>query len=298
VYALETVDRYNSTEWLLYDDEVIYRFVNDPEKAKSENKEYWPVVVAVTPHGRGVCPIVRFRNSDDLDGEGWSEIEPLIPLQDQMDHTTFDLLVAQHFGAFKQRYVMGWLADSETERVKASASRLLTFDDPDVKVGEFAQTDLGGYLDSRQKLMEQFGVVSQVPPHNLLGQMVNLSAEALVAAEVGHSRKMNQIETLFGEAVEQALRLAGSYIGVDVSDEAQVRWRDTEARSFAATVDGLGKLAEMLNVPVQLLWAKIPGFTQQDVEEARQIARSADPIQQLIDDVERQMGESEDSAEV
>ncbi len=289
VYALETVKRYGGIEWLLYDDEAIYRFVNNAEKAKAENKAYWPEYAGETFHGRGVCPIIRFRNSDDLDGEGWSEIEPLIPLQDQMDHTTFDLLVAQHFGAFKQRYVMGWLADSETERVKASASRLLTFDDPDVKVGEFGQTDLGGYLDSRQKLMEQFGVISQVPPHNLLGQMVNLSAEALVAAEVGHSRKMNQIETLFGEAVEQALRLAGSYIGVDVSDEAQVRWRDTEARSFAATVDGLGKLKEMLELPPQVLWAKIPGFTQQDIEEANTLRRENDPMGRFFEDVDRQM---------
>jgi hypothetical protein len=296
VYALETVKRYAGLEWRLYDEDAIYFFVNDAEKAKERNKPVWPVLVAEQPHGAGVCPIVRFRNCDDLDGEGWSEIEPLMPLQDQMDLTTFDLLVAQHFAAFRQRYIMGWTADSETERIKASAARMMLFDDPDVKVGEFSQTDLGGYLDSRQKLMEQFGVVSQVPPHNLLGQMVNLSAEALVAAEVGHSRKMNQIETLFGEAVEQALRLAGTYIGVVVSDEAQVRWRDTEARSFAATVDGLGKLAEMLNVPVELLWAKIPGFTQQDVQEARELVRSGDPIQQLIDDIDRQMA-SDDSSD-
>ena len=40
-------------------------------------------------------------------------------------------MVAQHFTAFRQRYIMGWLAPTETEKVKASASRLLTFEDPD-----------------------------------------------------------------------------------------------------------------------------------------------------------------------
>jgi hypothetical protein len=288
VFALEVVNRYGYTEFRLYDDEAIYVLVNNEEKARERNQDWAPELVAESPHGRGVVPIVRFRNGENLDNDPVSELSPLIPLQDQMDHTTFDLLVGQHFGAFRQRYIMGWLADDENERLKASAARIWTFDDPDTKVGEFGQTDLKGYLDSRQALMEQFGVVSQVPPHNLLGQMINLSAEALVAAEVGHSRKMNQIETLFGEAVEQAQRLAGSYIGVEVSDSAQVRWRDTEARSFAATVDGLGKLAEMLHVPVEVLWEKIPGFTQQDVTEAKAIMAQGDPIQQLLSEFDRQ----------
>ncbi len=288
VFALEVVQRYGYTEFRLYDDEAIYVLINNEDKARERNQKWAPELVGETMHGRGVAPIVRFRNGENLDNDTVSELDPLIPLQDQMDRTTFDLLVAQEFGAFRQRYIMGWMAADENERLKASAARIWTFDDPDTKVGEFGQTDLKGYLDSRQALMEQFGVVSQVPPHNLLGQMINLSAEALVAAEVGHSRKMNQIETLFGEAVEQAQRLAGSYIGVEVSDSAQVRWRDTEARSFAATVDGLGKLAEMLHVPVEVLWEKIPGFTQQDVTSAKAIMKQGDPIEQLVAEFDRQ----------
>jgi hypothetical protein len=42
-----------------------------------------------------------------------------------------------------------------------------------------------------------------------------------------------------------------------------------ESRSLAQAADALGKLATMLNVPVELLWEKIPGFTQQDVEDAK-----------------------------
>lgn len=288
VFALEVVQRYGSVEWRLYDDEAIYVLDNDTDAAKARGVEYVPRLVSSTPHGAGVCPIVRFRNVVDLDGETMSEITPIVPLQDQMDKTTFDLLVAQHFGAFRQRYIMGWLADSESEKIKASASRLITFDDPDVKVGEFGQTDLTGYLKSRQATMEQFGVVSQVPPHNLLGQMVNLSAEALVAAEVGHTRKMLEREQSFGESVEQGHWLAGQYIGVEVSDSAQVRWRDTEARSFAATVDGLAKIAQSLKVPVQALWERIPDVSQQDVEDWKTLATSTDALAALDAELERQ----------
>lgn len=293
VFALETVKRYGRTQWRLYDNEAIYTLENDEAAAREQNRDYAPALVSEIGHGAGVCPIVRFRNVEDLDGDDdiddtWSEIRSIIPLQDQLDFTTFDLLVAQHFGAFRQRYIMGWLADSENDKLKASASLIWTFDDPEVKVGEFGQTELSGYLKSRQATMEQFGVVSQVPPHNLLGQMVNLSAEALVAAEIGHSRKMAEREIRFGEALEQAFGLVGGYIGQPVSDGAQVRWRDTEARSFAATVDGLAKLAQSLNVPVEGLWEKIPGVTQQDVTNWKALRQSSDAFSVIDAELRRQ----------
>jgi hypothetical protein len=131
--------------------------------------------------------------------------------------------------------------------------------------------------------------VSQVPPHNLVGQMVNLSAEALVAAEVGHTRKIDDRETSFGESWEQTLRLAGAYEGIEVSEAAQIRWKDSEARSLSQTVDALGKMATMLKVPPQVLWSRIPGVTDQDVADWRAELVSTDPVAQLISELERQV---------
>jgi hypothetical protein len=44
-------------------------------------------------------------------------------------------------------------------------------------------------------------------------------------------------------------------------------WQDTTARSLAQSVDALGKLAQMLEVPKRALWGRIPGVTQTDVQE-------------------------------
>ena len=66
----------------------------------------------------------------------------------------------------------------------------------------------------------------------------------------------------------------------DVS--AQVIWRDTESRSLAQTVDALGKLTQMLQVPPEMLWERIPGVTQQDVERWRAAAEAGDPMRQLV----------------
>lgn len=281
VYALES-GRILGGEWRLYDDEAIYRFRPSDPKAKIPELEF----IEASPHDMGVCPVVRFLNIVDVDDddEVQGEIEPLMSLQDQLDFTTFDLLVAQHYVAFRQRYIIGWLAKSEEEKLKTSASRLWTFEDGsgDVKVGEFSQTDLNGYLDSRQASVHLAGMLSQTPPQDLVADMVNLSADAIAAAEAGANRKNADRETSFGEAWEQTLALAGQLDGITPTDGAQVRWRDSEARSLASTVDALGKLATMLGVPVEMLWERIPDWTQQDTERAKMLLQSQGGIDALI----------------
>lgn len=234
-------------------------------------------------HGAGVTPVVRFLNVEDLDEDNMGEVERLIPLQDQIDETTFDLMVAQKYGAFRQRYVIGWTTDDENAKVKASASRLWLFEDGQdtVKVGEFDQTVLDGFIASREASIRHAAALSQTPAHELLGQLVNLSAEALVAAEAAQRRKVLERQTSFGESHEQMLELAAQLGGIaGSSDLAQVRWRDTESRAFAATVDGLVKLGT-LGVPLQLLIARIPGFTQQDIEAAIALLENGDPLTAL-----------------
>jgi hypothetical protein len=78
----------------------------------------------------GVCPVVRFRDRMLLEGdEQFGIIEPLIDIQRRIDETTFGLMVAQYFAAFKQRYIIGWTPEDETERLKANASEYWSFKD-------------------------------------------------------------------------------------------------------------------------------------------------------------------------
>lgn len=230
-------------------------------------------------------PVVRFLNVQDLDEDNLGEVEPLIHLQDQIDITTFGLLVAQHYSAFRQRYIIGWTADSETELLKASANRILTFDDSpeDIKIGEFEQTNLDGYLESRESSLRHAATLSQTPVHELIGQMVNLSAEALVAAEAGQRRKVVERQTSLGESWEQVFELAAIFGNFEVDPEAQVRWRDTESRALASTVDALGKMATMLGVPVQMLWEFLPNVSQADLELWKIEFKKNDSIQQMND---------------
>ena len=78
--------------------------------------------------------------------------------------------------------------------------------------------------------------------------------------------------------LEQALAEAADISGEESDPTSQVRWRDTEARAFAATVDGLGKLAEMLQVPVEELWEKVPGTTKADIDRWKAARAKGDAL--------------------
>lgn len=301
IYAIE--DRVENTAKgqrrvvRVYDDQARYTLVGNVDGSGLKLDKN-----GVMRHDLGVCPVVRFVNTDDLDGDGViGEVEPLIDAQDQLNMTTFNLLMAQQYAAFRQRWVTGMAPpqDDDGNPIEPFRSRvdgLFVAEDADTKFGEFSQTDLKGYLDSREATIRHMSTLSQVPPYHLLGQMVNLSAEALAAARDGLDRKIDERESLFGEGWEQALRLAGLAAGDQEAWEdtqAQVVWRDTSARSLAQTVDALGKLVTMLGVPPQELWEKIPGVTQTDVERWKTTAEQGDSLGRLNGIIEKQMRQLE-----
>lgn len=275
----------------LFDNEAVYRMLVGDDSADGVTHVRTDLHGA-TSEGEPVTPVVRVRETDDLDDSVVGLVEPLVFLQDQINVTTFGLQVAQHYGAFRQRYILGWLAENEEQKLKASASKLWTFEDhpKDVQVGEFSQTDLKGYIESREATLRHLATVSQTPAHELLGQLVNLSAEALAAAESSHRRAVTENQTAVGEAHEQALNLAGERLGIDTDPMASVVWRDTESRSLAQVADALGKLVQMLGVPPQELWEKIPGVTQQEIERWKATAAEGDALSNLTRMLEDQVG--------
>ncbi|MFD9813992.1 phage portal protein [Streptomyces sp. NPDC059080] len=263
-----------------------------------------PRVVAFAEHKMGVCPVVRFAPDIDLEGKVSGVVEPMIPIQDRINQTTFDLLVAQTFGSFKVRTISGMAPEFETDSdgrviydsltgkpkvkpIQADASRFLVAPDPDTKFQQLDETPLGGFLEAIEAGVKTLAAVSQTPPHYLLGSLINLSAEALAAAEAALTRAVDEYKHLFGESWELVLRLCARLVGVEEDERAQVLWTDAESRSLSQTVDALGKAVQMLNVPARALWPRIPGVTSTDVEEWAQMAEDDDPALRLADSLTR-----------
>lgn len=279
----------------LYDEVAEYRFTSGADGGSLAFIDH-------RVHNIGRCPIVRFTNQLDLEGRADGEIEPFIPLFGRIDQTVFDRLVVQRFASWIVRTASGLsppddIPESEQPaymqnlKLRLGVDDILVADDPDSKFGHLPATPLDGFIEAAKADIMALAAVSQTPAHELLGQLANLSAEALAAARASLTAKVEERQISFGESWEQMLRLSAWIMGDEAGardTSAQVRWRDTEVRSLAQAADALGKLATMLGVPVEMLWEKIPGWTDQDVSRARDIVASGDAISKLAELLDRQ----------
>lgn len=219
----------------------------------------------------GVVPMVPIRNNPRLrvrqDGTaewiGASDIEKLISLNNAIDKTVMDMLVASEYAGYRQR----WVAGMETPRDpvtgeklpvdewKAMVSRVWFSESPDTKFGDFNATDLNNYVAAATMLLQHLSAQSRTPPHYLVGQIVNASGDALKAAETGLVSKVQRKQRDFGDDWEQVMRIAFLVEGdrsraADL--EAETIWADPESRSVAESTDAALKLKGM-GVPLPLV---------------------------------------------
>lgn len=280
----------------LYDRASRYTF------ALPKDASRW-VLSKTEEHGLGVTPFVRFR--DRLDDEAVGVVRPILTLQDRVNEVVFATLIAMQYASFRQRWATGLAIPFEevlgadgkptgeeqpVEPFEAAVNRLWVSEDSETKFGDFAQTELSGHLGLYEATVKTLAAISQVSPTVLTGDLVNVSAEGLAALNDSTERRIGEYGTLFGESWESVFRLGSSAAGdrdgaLDTS--SQVRWRDMSVRSLAQTTDALGKLAQMLSVPVEALWERIPGVSQQDVDRWKSM-RDQDPLSALTAELTRQ----------
>lgn len=288
VYALRVRKlRKGQVELAVIDDERTYYLVESKDSDK-------PVFDREEVHGVGVCPVVRFKNRFDLEGRLAGEIEPFIPVLGKIDQTSFDRLVVQRFASWIVRTIAGMSVSesanalntsTETVKMRLRVEDLLTAEDPDTRFGSLPATPLDGFIKAHEADLTVLAATSQTPAFELLGQMANMSAEALAAAKASQTAKSDERKHTLGEDYEQLIRL-GCHIAGDAEGAsdftAQVRWADTSIRSLAQAVDAYGKLVQMLGMPPEVLWAKVPGMTQQDVDEAKRIISEGGSMDSLL----------------
>jgi hypothetical protein len=103
-----------------------------------------------------------------------------------------------------------------------------------------------------------------------MGNVSNLSAEALNSLEAQFMRFLQHLHTSWGESHEQLFRLiAKAQDDAEGADSygGEVRWRDMTSKAFGAMLDGLAKGVESLGVPQRAAWSLIPGVTSGQLQD-------------------------------
>lgn len=294
---------------VVYDDDTWVRFervglVDNPAVATGGNWE----VKGGGKNPLGENPFVAFDNRVDADGVPQSAIEPLIPAQDAINTIRFNTLLAMQFSAFRQRVFVGYdpvqrdaqgnpvirknpdgtdMVDANGLKVpvlnspgRVGVDRALVFPGDATKVFDLAESNLKNYIEVLSEFLTQLFAIGQIPPQYLLSRMANLSGDALAGAESTLASLVTDLQRWMGESLEQVMRLANIARGEDEPDLAsEVIWADAEARSFAQTVDAIGKLIAV-GFPREAAFEMIPGATPQKVSRWMDLAgaEATDPI--------------------
>ena len=229
-------------------------------------------------HGMGIPPVVRYANEMDLEGRAPGEVEPLIPLFARINKTDYDRMLTQHFNSWKVRTATGVDEPDSDEEAEVQKMRLRQDDmlvaSGDVKFGTLDETSLEPFIKAKDSDLEAIAAASQTPI-TAFGKMINVSAEGLQEARHSLRAKVGDRKKAFGSSNVRTLRLASWAEGrdEDAADfSVKSKWSDDDATYLASAVDALGKASQMLGVPPQLLWDRIPNVDGTTAEAWRRYA--------------------------
>ncbi len=248
----------------------------------------------VVPNEWGRVPVFHFRNRN-----GYSELKDVTPIQDALNKTVADMLVAMEFAAFKQRYVIGMEPDidpvtnepSPEYQRKTGVDRFLAIPNEDAKVGQFDATDLGQFTRVAEQFRHEVARVSGTPLHYFLITEGDFpSGEAMKSAEARFVRRIEDRQTSFGKVWGDVMAFALLMVG-KITDEdyfkrsedkffIETQWRDASPRSEAEIADTAVKKKAVGVSDSQLLHEL--GYDADTIERMLEEKRSNQLMQQVV----------------
>ncbi|MFJ3084998.1 phage portal protein [Streptomyces sp. NPDC086838] len=235
----------------------------------------------INPMGDEI-PLVEIANRARLHGDPKSELDVVAPLQDGVNTLWAHLFTAADFAALPQRAVMGMdkptrditdedgniIAEEDIPLGRYSKDRLLWLSKQGAAIGQWSAADLKAYLEVISQAVRHIAAQTRTPPQYLLGEMANIAADALEAAESGLVAKASDRQTFFGEDLLEVMRLEALAAGQPARAASlamgRTVWRDPQYRSVAQYADALTKY-KAIGVPDEALWRMIPGVTEEQV---------------------------------
>ena len=210
--------------------------------------------------------------------------------QRKINQTVLNMLITMEHQSFRQRWVVGWEApkdaDGKPDRAKmhqAAASLLWTFADEKTKVGEFSQADFSPFMKAIDTWVKVIASTSGTPPYAfLLGEMINVAADALARIEGIQANNRRVLQTDLGDGWLELNRLALKVESNPLANDpmATIVWPEAEERT-ATEQANLAQIMDGLGAPKEAVFAALPGVTQETaikwarLAQARQLLEAA-----------------------
>lgn len=207
-------------------------------------KDLVAVSDGVTPNPFGVVPVFHFANNPDIGGRGRSELDPVIPIQDGLNKSSLDMLVAMEFAAFRQRWATGIEVEYNAEGkpiapFTTGVDSLWIAGDSSARFGDFEAAKLDQFLKVKDSFRADIASVSATPLHYFLQDATSFpSGESLRQASSRFTAKVRSRQALFGgvwaDLMAFALRIEG-FANVSLATQ----WEDPSPLSEREMLENL-----------------------------------------------------------
>lgn len=239
---------------------------------------------------------------------GRSELSSVMPLQDALNKSVIDTIVAMEYQAFMQRWITGVEVElDESGKPKNfnaahGAGEYLALPEG-ASTGEFSQMDVSPLQRVSDSFRAEVARVSGIPLYYFYvgGSAPQETGESLKTSELRFTRKGKRQHRCFGKAWENAMTTALVATGeLEVSEtkslDLNAVWERIEPRSESEKLDVLVK-KQAIGVPNSQL-QKEAGYDPEQVDQFAQAEISTRHSKNVIDDPEAPPGESKPNSSV
>jgi hypothetical protein len=194
----------------------------------------------------GVVTMIEVPNNPRLLSGGVSELYDVTDIQDRINKTLADRLMTQDYGAFPQKWAKAWPTeddDGNPNQIDVGRNRMITTDVTETAFGQFDAAPLDPYSAAKREDVKDIASRTRTPAQYLLGEMTNVNGETLKASESGLVSKVRQRMRPFGEAAEEAMRIARRAADLPNTADARMEtiWTNPQYRTEGELVDAVVK---------------------------------------------------------
>ncbi|MFE2021310.1 phage portal protein [Streptomyces sp. NPDC059499] len=222
------------------------------------------------PNPMGVVPMVELPNKPMLVEEPISDVSGVTAMQDAINLLWAQLFTASDYASFPQRVILGAerpvipklnsageiVGTQAVDLDKFQVDRVAWITGKDAHIAEWQAANLTMYTQIIEVAVGHLAAQTRTPQHYLVGKMANLAEGALLAAETGLVKRVQEKHLWSGQGLREGARLIALAKGETAKARAlrsgRVLWADAESRSHAQMADALLKLKD-IGFPFQWL---------------------------------------------
>lgn len=263
----------------LYYSDRIERYIskNKADGALPEEKQFEPFDGGVKGGEKianpyDVVPVFHFANNTDVGSFGNSELRDAMPVQDALNKSVLDMLVAMEFAAFRQRWATGIEVEYDDDNKPVSpfipgADRLWMSESELAKFGSFDSADLEQFIKVKDGFRTDIACVTGTPLHYfmLTGASFPQSGISVEKLESRFLSKVRDRMEGFGQVWEDLMAFALTIENKGKGVRLFAEWQDPAPIGESERLQNL-ILKQTIGVPDETLWSEA-GYGEDDIKQ-------------------------------